>query len=438
MILAIILAGGKGTRLASRLNGLPKPLVPVGDVPLLERQLDLLRRHGINDVMLLVNHKREEIENFCRGNGNFGMNLTLVDDGEPRGTAGAVLAALQGMADDIDELLIIYGDTLLNVNLEAFMTAHRMSGADVTLFLHPNSHPHDSDLVEIDGNGRITAFHPYPHPENEDLANLATAALYAARKNALAHYAHGEGDKPLDFVRELFPRMHREGKNLHGYVSPEYIKDMGTPERLDAGCADVASGRFANGSLTTARAAVFLDRDGVINRERGLVRRKDEVELLPGAAHAIRRLNREGYLCVVITNQPVIARGECSEAGLAKIHARLDKLLGSEGAYLDRIYYCPHHPDKGFPGEVPELKISCGCRKPEIGLICKAAADLNIDLKNSWMIGDMTSDILAGKRAGLKTILVETGFAGKDGKYEQTPDFVAPNLAEAVNLILQK
>lgn len=426
MTRAIILAGGKGTRLASRLGGLPKPLVPVAGIPLLQIQLELLRKHGIFDAMILVNHKKEAIEEFCQKNGNFGMNLSLLDDGEPRGTAGAALAALSSLPDEAGDLLILYGDTLLNIDLGAFLASHRASGADATLFVHPNSHPGDSDLVEIDKSGWIKAFHPYPHPAGVDYANLATAALYAARGKALAEQALKEWKMPLDFAKELFPAMLAEGRKLRAYQSPEYIKDMGTPERLDSGCADFLSRRFHNGSLATPKAAVFLDRDGVINREKGFLRHKDDLELLPGSAKAIKRLNHSGYLCVVVTNQPVIARGECGEEELAGIHARLDTLLGAEGAWLDRLYYCPHHPDRGFPGEVKELKIACACRKPEPGLLLKAARELNVDLEKSWLVGDMTSDILAGRRAGVKTILVETGFGGKDGKHDVDPISLRP------------
>ncbi len=437
---AVILAGGKGTRLASRLGGLPKPLVNVAGVPLLERQLLAIKAYGITDVLILVNHKASVIADFCQSNDNFGMNISLVDDGEPRGTAGALLAALSQLPSSVDDLLILYGDTLFNIDLDRFFRFHEVQGADGTLFLHPNDHPHDSDLVALDDAGRIQAIHPYPHPEGAEYANLVNAALYMVRRKALAPWLFlaEEPARIIDFAKELFPRMVEAGQQLFGYSSPEYIKDVGTPTRLDKAERDIASGRFGDGSLRTPTAAVFLDRDGVINQEVGHLRRKEDFSLLPGVAKAVQRLNRSGLLSVVVTNQPVLARGECSEAELAAIHARMDSFLGEAGAYVDRLYHCPHHPDKGFPGERPELKVLCTCRKPGIGMLEQAQQDLHIDFARSWFVGDRTGDLLAAKRAGVRSILVRTGAAGQDGVYPIAPDYTANDLEAACAFILDE
>ena len=133
------------------------------------------------------------------------------------------------------------------------------------------------------------------------------------------------------------------------------------------------------------------------------------VELIDGVAEAIRKINESGYLAVVVTNQPVVARGEVSFEELEEIHSKMETLLGKEGAYLDAIYYCPHHPHKGYEGERPELKIDCDCRKPKPGMLLKAAEDFNIDLSKSWMVGDGENDIQAGINAGCKTVLLSNG-----------------------------
>ena len=125
----------------------------------------------------------------------------------------------------------------------------------------------------------------------------------------------------------------------------------------------------------------------------------------------MKRINASGYLCIVITNQPVIARGEVTEAELEVIHNKMETLLGNEGAYIDAIYYCPHHPDRGFSGERPEYKIECSCRKPRPGMILEAAKKYNIDIEKSWMVGDSINDIEAGKNAGCKT-----AYIGKEKK----------------------
>jgi len=187
---------------------------------------------------------------------------------------------------------------------------------------------------------------------------------------------------------------------------------------------------------TPERRAVFLDRDGTINKEVDLLKRPEELELLEGAAEAVRRLNHAGYLAVVITNQSVVARGDVSLEGLDRIHARLEHLLGLHEAHLDRIYACPHHPDAGVPGEIPEFKIVCDCRKPATGSIDAACRDMAIGRHESWFVGDTTSDMEAGRRANLRTILVQTGYAGRDGKFPFDPDYVVTDLAAAVSWIL--
>lgn len=177
--------------------------------------------------------------------------------------------------------------------------------------------------------------------------------------------------------------------------------------------------------------AVFLDRDGVVNREVDNLKNIKQLRLLPNVAASINRLNRFGFLVIVVTNQPVIARGWLTEKDLKKIHQILIKRLSQKGAKIDAIYYCPHHPN----ANLKKYRRRCRCRKPNIGLIRKAVKKFKIDLKKSFMVGDSTRDILAGKRAKLKTILVKTGYAGQDGKYEVKSDFITGNLSEAIKII---
>lgn len=427
---AVILAGGKGTRLATRLNGLPKPLIDVDGIPLLRRQIDQLTASGIDDIVLLVNHRADAVQAFVDGLSLPNLTIRLFDDGEPRGTAGAVLAILDALAD---RFFVIYGDTLFNVDLAAMAAAHHAANADATLLLHPNDHPHDSDIVETTETGLITRFHPYPHPEGMFLPNLVNAALYIVEKRALAPYR--QFPIPADFAKDLLPRMAADGANLFGYKSFEYIKDMGTPERLDKVARALRSGVVARATRRNPQKAVFLDRDGTINVSRGHLNRASQMELLPGVADGIKRLHEAEYRVVVITNQPVVARGEASLEDLRQIHNKMETLLGREHAYIDAIYFCPHHPDTGYVGEIAALKIDCECRKPKTGMVLSAAADMNIDLTNSWMIGDTMRDIVTARRAGLGAVLVTTGEAD-DGRFHDAPDFVAENFRRAVDAIL--
>ena len=232
----------------------------------------------------------------------------------------------------------------------------------------------------------------------------------------------------VDLDRQILKPLCGTGK-MFCYDSPEYVKDMGTPDRYAAVCRDFATGRVKAKNLKQKQRAIFLDRDGTINKYIDFLRDIDDFELLPGVAEAVGLINASGYLAIVVTNQPVIARGEVTVEQLQEVHNKMETLLGAEGAYLDAIYYCPHHPHKGYEGEVPELKIDCDCRKPKPGMLLKAAEEFNIDLSQSWMIGDGENDIKAGKAAGCRTALIGTD----DYKQNET----APTLLDAVNNILK-
>jgi NDP-sugar pyrophosphorylase family protein len=234
---AVILAGGAGTRLRGRLGDVPKPMVPVGGRPLLEHQVELAKRYGITDLVLFVCHRADLIENYFGDGAKWGVRIRYVTEQEPLGTAGAVVAGFDRLAD---RFLVLYGDTMVNVDLQRMWNAHEQAHADATLLLHANDHPADSDLVETDVSGRIQAFHNRPHPAGHSFQNLANAALYVVDKRALAPFRGAAGF--LDFCADLFPAMLARGAVLFGYSSPEYIRDIGTPERYDRVCAEHASG----------------------------------------------------------------------------------------------------------------------------------------------------------------------------------------------------
>lgn len=188
---------------------------------------------------------------------------------------------------------------------------------------------------------------------------------------------------------------------------------------------------------TKKAPAVFLDRDGTICKEVGYLSHPDQLELLPGSAAAIAQLNRAGVLVIVTTNQSGVARGYFTEADVAAVHRRLQELLAASGARLDAVYYCPHHPEKG----AEPYRQDCECRKPKLGMIRRAQKELSFDIHQSYAVGDKLSDIEFGKAAGLRTILVRTGYGAEEEKKisgEETtrPDFVADDLLSAVAWIV--
>jgi histidinol-phosphate phosphatase family protein len=427
----VILAGGMGTRLRARLGDLPKPMIPIAGKPLLEHQVELARQYGFNDIIIFACYRADMIERHFGDGSRWGIQIRAVIEREPLGTAGAVLAGFDLLAEDF---AVTYGDTMVNVDLERIRQAHGRAGADATLLLHPNDHPLDSDLVETDPAGWVTAFHNRPHPADRWFQNLVNAGLYVIRKSALRPWTPPK--TALDFGKDIFPSMLLNGAKLLGYNSPEYIKDIGTPERYDKICAEHAAGVVQRSSLRSPQRAVFLDRDGTLIQDVDGLTRPEQLELLPGAAAAVRELNHHGWRAVLVTNQPVVAKGFCTESDVQNIHNKLETLLGREHAFLDRIYWCPHHPEKGFPGERSELKVDCSCRKPKPGMLLQAQEHLNIDLSSSWLIGDSTTDLETARNAGVKSVLVRTGHGGRDGKFSAAADFTADNVLDAVRVVM--
>lgn len=429
---AIIVAGGEGKRIRAVAGQTPKPLLEVGGRAIVEHQIALLHRYGIEEIHLTV--RRSDLAAFHRrlGSGErWDVELRYQPESQPLGTSGCVAQLIEAADDDF---LILYGDVMVHMDLEKLVRFHRSRRAAATLVVHPTDHPADSDLVELDGQGRIVAIHGKPRPESFCCRNLGNAGVYVV-SGRLARFIRPE---PGDFIRDVFPHALDDGAAIFGYRTREYLKDIGTPERLASVREDWAAGRVEKRHLDHPLPAVFFDRDGTLCDLVPLLHRPEDLRLLDGAAEAIGRLNETDILAVVITNQPVVARGLCSIEQVERVHARLETLLAEHGAKLDAIYYCPHHPERGHAGEDPRYKIACTCRKPGGELVLTAARDLNIDLRRSTFVGDSTVDIETGRRLGLRTVLVETGEAGRDGKFAVRPDAACHNVLEAVELVLQE
>lgn len=399
----VIIAGGKGTRIASVNSEIPKAMIPVCGKPIIEYEVELCKRYGFTDFLFIIGHMGDQISSFFGDGSKWGVNIDYYQETQPLGTAGA----LGYLKDKLTEYFyVFYGDTIVDFDMMAMLKYHQEKKADATLFLHPNDHPYDSDIVQLDAEGKVLKFDNKPHPDGFVSKNIVNAALFIFSPKILEKIEVGIKSH---IEKHVLPRCLDAGMNLYGYVSPEYIKDMGTPDRYEAVCKDVESGKVARLNRKNPRPAIFLDRDGTINEEVNLLNKPEQLKLIEGAAEAIRLINKSDYLAIIVTNQPVIARNLCSIEELEYIHASLETMLGNEQAYVNAIYYCPHHPDKGYPEERPEYKIDCACRKPKPGMFLQAAKDWNIDLSQSYMIGDSDRDLQAGINARVKeSILIDT------------------------------
>lgn len=428
----VIIAGGKGTRLG--LKDIPKPMVELNGKPLLEHQILLARKYNIFDIYILSGHLSNVIIDYFGDGKKFGVNIKHIVEDKPLGTAGA----LKQIEDELtDKFMVFYGDTIMDLDLNSFINYDKEKNDSIgSIMVHPNDHPYDSDLLEIDNQDKVIAFHSKPHKENIYYTNLVNAALYIFSPRVFK-YIHK--DEMSDFGKDIFPEIIKHEK-LYAYKTTEYLKDMGTPERLKKVEEDILSGKVSRLNKSFKQKAIFLDRDGVINKEIDNLTNIDDFVLINNVSDAVKKINKSEFLSIVITNQPVIAKGFITEDELKNIHKKMDTLIGEQRAYFDDLFYCPHHPEIGFHGEIKELKIDCECRKPKSGMLIEAAEKYNINLSKSWMIGDRYADIKAGKNVGCKTILLNTGHNGNDKiKFSDLEaDYIFSCLNDAVEFILRE
>ena len=432
------MAGGRGTRISELFPDIPKPLIPIDNIPVLEREIISLRDQGFTDIILTIGYMAEKIQEYFGNGDKWGVNIEYFVEDKPLGNAGALF-----FLDLKEDFLLLNADAVFDVDFNRMVEFHKQHGGLVTLFTHPNSHPYDSGLIIAGENGEVKKWLAKEDERPLYYKNRVNAGLHVINRKALELSGIKKEEigkeidekvKKVDLDRQILKPLCGTG-TMFCYDSPEYVKDMGTPERFHQVEEDFKKGVVRAKNLSNKQKAIFLDRDGTINKYVGFLRNIDQFELIDGVADAIKKINASGYLCIVVTNQPVIARGEVTVDELDIIHKKMETELGLAGAYVDGLYYCPHHPHKGYEGEIPELKFDCDCRKPKPGMLLKAAEDFNVDLEQSYMVGDGENDVKAGLAVGCKTVLINgEGTDSKTGDFGQL-DTVA-SVAEFVEKYL--
>ncbi len=402
---AVILCGGFGSRMGDYCVDIPKPLIPLAGKPVLLHQVEALRKEGIGEFIFVVGYLHDKICDFFGDGSEFGVCINYFVEDEPLGTAGALFQL--GLKEDF---LLCGGDLIFDFCLQSMVAFHHERNALITLFTHPNTHPYDSTLIKADDKDRVLEL-CRDSERKISMRNLCNAGIEIVSPEALRRFPQSGR---ADFDKDLLSPAVETGR-VFSYKCSEYVHDMGTPQRLKAVKDDILRGIPSIRRSTNTQRAVFFDRDGTLNNHIGYISKPDEIELSPGAADCVAAVNRLGFLAIVATNQPVVARGECSLEDLEKIHGRLEYLLGGQGAILDEIYFCPHHPNSGYEGEIKELKIDCNCRKPRPGMLLKAQADLNINLAESYMVGDSAYDIEAARNAGCMPVIIGHENSGVEG-----------------------
>jgi len=421
MISVVILAGGKGSRVSHLTDGKSKAEIKIlKNKSIIGLQLDSLTKLK-KSIYILSNYKfislKSEINKYQNN------NVKIIDEELRRGTAGC-LKVLENIKSTV--FLIIAGDLVFNMDFNKLLKFHLKKKSDCTLVVHPNNHPQDSDLVEVDKNSKVINFYN-KSGNKKNIRNLSLSGIFVIKKNVFKII---KKDKFQDFSKDIIPLMIKKKKKIFAYITREYIKDAGTPGRIAQVQSELKSFKYKMGNINKKIPAIFLDKDGVINRDNYNFKYQSIKIILPGVFEAIKKINQSGFLCILVTNQPAVAKGFVTLDKLKKDLDYLEYKLGLNNCFLDRIYFCPCHPDKGFVNEVRKFKRVCNWRKPNNGMLLQSRLDLNIDFKKSYMIGDTYNDYLAAKKTGVKFVAV--------GKVIINKNIINKNnLHEAVSYILK-
>jgi histidinol-phosphate phosphatase family protein len=422
---------------------IPKCLIDINGKPLIQHQLEFFRKHGYRDIIFCIAHLADKVKAYFKNGSSFNMNISYVQETEElMGTAGSVKLVENLMGND-EDFIVYYGDNLTSMDFKKFLAFHKNKNALATICMRPLPDGYKStSVITLDINSKIQVFLEKPPMEEiekyKDQKRYINSGIYAFKKDIFRLIPE---NKKYDFAKEVFPYITQNNLGMYGYVTNEFFKEIGRVEKYNQFLEDFKDRRdfLFNPENRGKRKAIFMDRDGVINVNASRLSNPDNLVLLPNVAEAIRKINSSGYLAIIATNQPDVSKGYYTFDDLNKVHERMLELIAEKGAHIDDIYICPHHPEKGFPGEVPELKIDCDCRKPKPGLLSKAIKEYGINPEKSWMMGDSSTDIIAGQRAGVSTILIEgLGSGSKESLLykDAKPDYSAKHLFEAVDFIL--
>ncbi len=409
---AIILAGGLGTRLAKTVSDRQKVMAPVGGRPFLAYILDDLKNKGFRKIVLAVSYHSEQIEEYFR-NSYLGMDILYSAEEEPLGTGGAIKKALSLCSEQ--NVTVINGDTFFDVDFESLYKTSQEKNADIVLAAKEMPDCSRHSTLEIAADGRILSF-AEKKPNKKGYIN---GGVYVINKNVFNNSASVK----FSFEKEI---LEKRKNGLFAVISDGYFIDMGIPEAYFRANTEIPLLFGYN-----VFKAAFLDRDGVICKEKHHLYKTEDFEFIEGVPEAMEKLRENGYLIYVITNQAGVAKGLYTEEDVEILHRHMLKELENI-THIDGIYYCPFHEE----GTVEKYKKYSPDRKPDDGMIKKAIYDAKkqgiiIDLENSILIGDKLSDIEAGKKAGVGTnILVRSGH--RIDENTTVPDKITDSLTEFV------
>ncbi|ABZ83422.1 d,d-heptose 1,7-bisphosphate phosphatase subfamily, putative [Heliomicrobium modesticaldum Ice1] len=378
---AVILVGGLGARLGTLTKKMPKPMMDIGGKPFLELIINNLKRFGIKNILLLVGYRCHDIIDYFQDGSRWNVIIRYSIEREPAGTGGALLLASDKLED---EFLLLNGDTFFDFNILDLLVRVPHGKWEFKVALTPSKSSERYGSIIINNENRVTSF---VEKRTHLKSALINSGIYHVRKSILKYI----DSIPCSLENHVLPKI-VSNEQMYGYIYNGYFVDIGIPCDLERGRMDLPDRK---------RPAAFLDRDGVINYDKGYVHKKEDFNWMQGAIEAIKYLNDIGYYVIVITNQAGVARGYYTEEQLNAFHLWINEQLIEQGGHIDKFYYCPHHPTEG----IGPYRIICDCRKPSSGLIIKAMEEFNIDKKTSFLLGDKDTDIIAGKEAQINSFL---------------------------------
>lgn len=373
---AVVLAGGYGKRLAPFTDTAPKPMYPIAGKPYIDHLILQIRDFGIHDVVFLLGYLPEKIMNYLGDGSSYGMAFRYVVTDVECETQKRILEAKDILKD---RFLMMYCDNYCPIDFQKLVMDAEANDALIQITAYANKDGYTKNNLKIAENGCVVSY-----DKKRTLPDLAGVDIgYAILDKNILELTNGEND---NFEAVVYPKVSAQGK-MYATVTEHRYYSIGAYERI-----------ALTEEFFKKKKFVFLDRDGTINvrpPKACYVERPEEFIWMPGAIEAVKMLNEAGYMVILISNQPGIARGRLTEEMLQSIHDKMISDLADAGAHIDKIYYCPHNWDEG-----------CECRKPKPGMLYQAQKDFSLNLRTGYLIGDDERDIEAGKAAGCHSILV--------------------------------
>ncbi len=404
---AVVACGGYGTRLKALTNDIPKPLFLLNGKSTLERCIKELDTYQFKNVILTIGFKSNKFfELIEQLNKKYRINIEVFLEKKPMGECGALWIIKDKLCDDF---LFINGDIIFSIEFKKLLNFHKRLSSNLTLVTHTCDHPEDSDLVSVP-NGSLVEdiFLKGKNKEIKKNAYLGNSGICVINKFSLDKIGPPIKNQSNSIFHYIVKNLFDLNINVFSYNTTEYIKDMGTPKRFRVVEEDLSSNKVNKKNYINLQKTLFLDRDNtLIKCETGkYILKKEDIDFYRENIEKIIPISLNYDFVCLITNQPTISMGKLSLKDLNEINSLIIKFCLSVGLKIDVVTFCPHHPHKGFEGEIQILKQDCFCRKPNPGLFFEQSFLRNIDLKESLMIGDSQNDLFAALNAGCKFLNV--------------------------------